>query len=57
MIVGTHFFKGYEIEITAETKPEDLKWIFLKHPEFKKTVDYNSKNSKPKNPSKSNGSK
>ena len=40
MKLGKHHFRGYVIDITSETKPEDLAWIFKKHPEFAKHVDY-----------------
>lgn len=45
MKLGSHFFKGYEINITADTKPEDVAWVIKRHPEFAKVIDYNIEDS------------
>lgn len=57
MIIGKHHFRGYVIDITADTKPEDVKWIVKKHPEIAKHIDYpietDGKSNKTKSKSKS----
>ena len=50
---GKYHYRGWTISISSETKPEDLEYIFKKHPEFKKTVGLEDDISKPKRKSKS----
>lgn len=38
MIVGKHHFRGYVVDITSDTKVEDIQYIINKHPEFKKII-------------------
>ena len=51
MKVGKYSYRGYNITITADTKEEDINFIFKQHPEFRKTVGLDD-NSKPKRKSK-----
>ena len=52
MKAGRYSYRGYNITITADTKEDDINFIFKKHPEFKKIVGLDD-NSKPKRKSKS----
>ena len=54
MKLGKHYFKGYVVDITADTKLEDINWIIKKHPEFKEHLGIKDDNSKPKRKSNNN---